>query len=102
MPELWVAAAVAMGVVGAAGLGVLMLRPRPVAVNFVNPREEQLTRRVAQTVGCELAVALPAVRTEMQIAPDQTDETLLKRAVYHYRQNLPEKPCGAWRDRAPG
>ena len=32
----------------------------------------------------------------------ETDETLLKRAVYHYRQNLPEKTCSIYRDRTRG
>jgi hypothetical protein len=53
-------------------------------------------------VGCAPAEALPAVRRELDIDPDQTDETLLKRAAYHYRKDLPEAPYRVWRAGKPG
>jgi hypothetical protein len=85
------------------GCGLYFLvRRKPAPVVFANEREEQLTHRLARIVRCSLADALPAVRREMDIAPGQTDETLLKRAAYHYRQDLPESSCSVYRDRAPG
>ena len=102
MPDVWVTVAVAAALLG---VGFVMLSRRqgggPV-VDFADPREERLARRLAGAVGCTPAQALPAVRREIDIAPGQSDETLLKRAVYHYRQDLPEKTCSVYRDRAPG
>ena len=80
-------------------------RPAPGAprsVEFQSPQEERLTRKLAQVVGCGVAQALPAVRREIGFAPHQSDETLVKRAAYHYRQELPEKACPVFRDAAPG
>jgi len=59
-------------------------------------------RQLAQVVGCSLAEALPAVRREVEIAPNQSDETLIKRAAYHYRQAIPETACRLYRDPSPG
>jgi hypothetical protein len=102
MPDPGTTVGIAAAVVGVAGLGVFLLRPRPRQVDFASGREEELTRRLAGKLRCELAHALPPVRAELQIAPDQTDETILKRAEYHYRRNLPDTPCGVWRDRGAG
>ena len=32
----------------------------------------------------------------------QTDDTLVKRATYHYQMNLPERTCTTYRDGAKG
>jgi hypothetical protein len=79
-------------------------RPRsePEPIAFADEREERLTRQAARTLGCSVEEALPVVRHEIDLSPGQSDEVLLKRAAYHYRQNLPEAPCQVFRDRAPG
>jgi hypothetical protein len=100
MPEPWVAVVVTIAVGAAIAVRQLLLR-RDFVV-FENEREESLTRRVAGEVGCTLAQALPAVRREVQLAPNQPDQTLVKRAAYHYRQNLPERTCSPYPDRSPG
>ena len=58
----------------------------------------------ASAWGLHAAVAgvLSAVRRELELAPTQSDDTLVKRAAYHYRQELPERTCQVYRDRAPG
>jgi len=104
MPDTLVAVAVPAGVVftlGVVGL-VLWRKSGPAPCTPANEREDRLARKLARTVGCEPADALPAVRRELAIAPDQTDETILKRAAYHYRQNLPDAPCPVWRGSRPG
>ena len=100
MYDLWLPLAIA----GAVGLVVVLyLRTRRVeAVVFADQREESLTRQLANTVGCSPGTALAFVRNELGISPLQSDDTLLKRAAYHYRQELPEKTCQVYRDRAPG
>jgi hypothetical protein len=103
MPEDWMLALGALVGVGA-GLGVYLGfgRHGP-AVAFANEREERLTRKLVRQLGCPLWAALEVVRKEIEIAPTQSDETILKRAAYHYRQNLPEPgQCRVYRDRAPG
>jgi len=101
MTEAWVPLLVAA--VGAVLVG-LYLRPRrqPEPPVFADEREERLARAVARAVGCPPAEALPAVRREIEYSPGQSDETLLKRAAYHFRRNMPEGTCGVWRDRAHG
>ena len=101
MSDEWVAVAVGVVVCLALARVLLSRRPQPV-VEFASAREERLTRRLAQAVGCLPAEVLPAVRRELEIAPGQSDETLLKRATYHYQRGAPEKTCSVWRDRAPG
>ena len=103
MPEDWmIALAVLVGVVAGAGLYSSRGR-RGAGVAFANKRDERLTRKLAGQLDCPPGAALEAVRRELEIAPQQPDETILKRAAYHYRQNLPEPgPCRAYRDRAPG
>jgi hypothetical protein len=102
MPEDLELALVAFVAVCAA-LGVLIgFGRRGPALAFADEREEQLTRRLASQLGCPLTTALAAVRKELGIAPTASDETILKRAAYHYCQNLPEPGgCGVYRDRAP-
>jgi hypothetical protein len=97
-----IAVGVAILVAVVAGRRALEARARRVAVTYANEREERLTRQLSRVVGCSLADALPSVRKELEIAPDQTDETLLNRAAYHYRQALPEKACPVYPERAPG
>jgi len=100
MTEAWVLLLIAaVGVV----LFGLYLRPRrePEAPTFTDEREERLARAVARTVGCAPEEALAAVRREIEYAPHQPDETLVKRAAYHYRQELPERTC-TYQDRARG
>jgi hypothetical protein len=100
MPELWM---VAVGVVLVATAAYLTSGRRGESVAFADEREERLTRRLAGQLGCPPGAALEAVRRELALAPTQTDDTILKRAEYHYRQNLPDPgPCRAYRDRAPG
>ncbi len=100
MPDEWVAVAVMLGAVAVLAT-VRFAVGRGGAIEFADAREEQLTRRLAARVRCALADALPAVRNEIRHGPNQTDETLLKRAEYHYRQNLPEPtPCRVYRDGA--
>jgi hypothetical protein len=102
MPEDWmIALAALVGV--AAGVWLCLGRGRHGAIAFENAREARLTRKLAGQLDCPLAVALEAVRRELTIAPQQPDETILKRAEYHYRRNLPEPgTCRVYRDRAPG
>ncbi len=101
MTEFWVA-----GAVVAAGVGFVLGRravrkPQPV-VEAMTDREGQLAKRVAARAGCSVADALPAVRHELELAPHQTDDTLVKRATYHYQMNLPERTCTTYRDGAKG
>src|SRR5262245_52512463 len=101
MPEMWVVLTVSVAAL-VAGYFLYPRRSAPPPPEFGDPREEQLTRQVARTVGCPLEAALPAVRHELDLSPNQSDETLVKRAVYHYRQALPEATCRTWRDAARG
>ena len=89
-------------VVAAIGICRVLLRRKPVALAFHDEREERLTRRLAGEVHGSLADVLPSVREELRLGPSQSDETILKRAAYHYRQNLPEKTCSVYRDAAKG
>ncbi len=103
MPEDWmIAVAVTVGIVAGVGL-VRGFGRRADPVAFADEREERLSRKLAARVGCPLAAAQEAVRQELKLAPTQPDDTILKRADYHYRQNLPEPgPCHVYRDRARG
>jgi hypothetical protein len=100
MPEVWVPLTL-IAALAAAGYFLVPRRPAP-ALTFTDEREERLTREVARVVGCPLTAALPAVRRELGLSPNQSDETLAKRAAYHYRQDLPETTCRTFRDAAPG
>ncbi len=102
MSDELVVVAVAVGVVAALGVARFAAGRGGCAVAFADEREESLTRQLASRIGCSLSDALPAMRHEIKHGPTQSDETLLKRAEYHYRQNLPEKTsCHVYRDRAP-
>jgi hypothetical protein len=103
MSDPWVPLVLAaVAVVGAAWF----LRPRrapdPEPSPFADAREEQLARRVARMVGSSAEDVLPAVRRELEYSPHQSDDTLARRAAYHYRQELPERSCPVYRDRARG
>ncbi|HEV3204956.1 MAG TPA: hypothetical protein VGY77_11260 [Gemmataceae bacterium] len=100
MPDALAIWAISVSVIVAAGLYFLTRRPTPVV--FANPREERLTRKLARLLGCSPAQALPAVRREVEIAPSQSDETLIKRAAYHYRQDMPEASGQTYQDPVPG
>jgi hypothetical protein len=105
VPDTWAIAAVATALPLALGLYLLTRRPNRVTAPPAAPgdeREERLAGRLARAVGCTPAQARPAVRREIGLGPTQPDETLLKRAAYHYRQDLPERACGVYRDRAAG
>ena len=97
MPNVWIAAAIAAGVIVALGLSVSFMRRKAAPVSFTDEREERLTQKLADMLGCTLAEALPAMRRELEIAPGQPDDTLLKRAAYHYRRTLPDGACRVWR-----
>ena len=90
METVWIFVAAAV-VVGGLVLGLRMKRNGPARPNFTDAREEQLTRRVAAKAHSSLAAALVSVRQELLFSPQQTNDVLVKRAVYHYRQaNPPE------------
>ena len=103
MPEAWmIGGGVLIGAVVGLGLYFTFSR-RDAVLAFTDEREERLTHKLAEQLRCPLDAALDAVRHEIAIAPNQTDETILKRAAYHYRQSLPDSgPCRVYRDRAPG
>jgi hypothetical protein len=100
MSALWLPLAVFAAAIALGGLYILKRRPEPLC--FANDQEERLTRRLAQDLGCSLGQALPAIRHEVELAPHQSDETLLKRAAYHYRQSIPERTCNVYRDKVRG
>ena len=86
------------------GLGLYFMFGRGGAsVAFRNDREKQLTNELADRVGCPLGYALEFVRRELSISPDEDDQTILKRAEYHCRRDLPENaPCRTYRDSTRG
>ena len=100
MSDPWMPLTITVLALAAGGLYLLSRSATPMV--FANAREERLTRRLARSVGCTLAQALPAIRREVDIAPSQSDDTLVKRAAYHYGRDIPEAPCSVYRDRAPG
>jgi hypothetical protein len=100
MPEIWLSL---IAVAAALAAAWWYLRPHATEpVVFTDPREERLARQVAQVVGCSLAQALPAVRREIDLAPKQADATLVKRAAYHYQQELPGESCPSYQDPVRG
>lgn len=100
MSDLWIPLTV-VGVILALG-GWAWVARRPVRVVFANEREERLTMQLTRMVGCSPAQALPYIQREIEMAPTLPDETILKRASYHYRQEIPETTCQVFRDRTPG
>jgi hypothetical protein len=96
-----------IGIAVAAGLIVALvsfriLFARRPEIGFANEREERLSYQLAQALGCPLEDAQAAVRRELTIAPDQMDETILKRARYHYQREAPEHTCAVYRERTRG
>ena len=102
MSNAFVVAGVVAAVLLALGLAQFKARRREEPVAYANEREERLTRRLAATLGCSDASAHPWLRKELEIAPDQTDYNLLKRAAYHFRRDQPDVPCPTWRGGRPG
>lgn len=106
MSDLWIVVGVGAAAALGLGLAVRALRTRgpasPTCDLVPDGRDGQLAVRMARTVGCTPAEALPAVRHELDLSPGQTDDVILKRAAYHYRNALPERPRAAYRDRARG
>jgi hypothetical protein len=98
MPELWMIVGAAAGLVLVFGL----TRPRREVAHFDDEREERLTRRMAREVGCSLSAGLPSVRRELKLAPSLPDDTIVKRAIYHYRREMPDAPCPVFRGSRPG
>jgi len=89
----------------AAALAAVVLYRKPwrfATVVFANEREEKLTAEVTRIAGCSPAQALAAVRREVRFAPNQSDETLIKRAVYHYQEEFPEGSGLFYQDPSPG
>jgi hypothetical protein len=85
------------------GVGLYFLFGRGETVVFNDEREEQLTKQLADRLGCSWGIALGFVRREIELAPKESDQTILKRAEYHYRRNLPESGlCGTYRNRTRG
>ena len=102
MPNALVVAGMIAAVVLALGLAHFVARRREEPVKFGSEREERLTKKLAALVGCSPAQAHPWLCKELEIAPDQTDDNLLKRAAYHYRRNQPDAACPVWRGGRPG
>ena len=102
MPSAFVVAGTIGVVVIALGLAHFVGRRREEPVTFASAREERLTKRLAGMLACSLAQAHPWLCKELRIAPDQTDENILKRAAYHFRRNQPDAPCPVWRGGRPG
>ena len=101
MTPVWIAAAVVAAGVGFV-LGRRAVRSAPVVEPEMTEREAHLAKHVAQRARCTVFAALPAVRHELALAPDKDDETLAKRATYHYQMALPEKDCTTYRDSVKG
>jgi hypothetical protein len=105
MSDLWIVVGVAAAAVVGLGLVGRARRARDAgpAGEFVpDGRDGRLAVRLSRTVGCTPLEALPAVRHELGLSPTQTDDVILKRAAYHYRNALPERPRAAYRDRVRG
>lgn len=103
MTAIWISAAVATAVVIGFALGRrASAKARPQPPLFESEREEQLARRVAARAKAGVSDVLPSIRHEIALAPNQTDDTLVKRALYHYQMSLPERDCGGYRDTVRG
>ncbi|CAN5454104.1 hypothetical protein BH11PLA2_BH11PLA2_31820 [soil metagenome] len=105
MNELWLPLGIA---ITAAVIGGLFLRNRKPSdqadppIVKLNEREVRLSRQLAKTVGCTPSEALPSIQLELELGENHPDETILKRAKYHYQRSLPEKICNTYRDRSVG
>ena len=84
-------------------VGLYFIFGRGESVTFADDREKRLTHELADRVGCPLGYALEFVHRELSIAPNEPDQTILKRAEYHCRRELPERaPCRTYRDPTRG
>lgn len=102
MTAIWISAAVVTAVIGFVLGQRAAAKAQPKPPMFESEREEQLARRVAARAKAGVGDVLPAVRHEIALAPNQTDDTLVKRAIYHYQMSLPERDCGGYRDAVRG
>ena len=97
---------------------------RDKVVGRVDPLDRQPDRYVVRKRGCPFAVEAedvlnaPIIRDDMvrlpnndvgkrvglelELGANHPDETILKRAKYHYQRNLPEEICNTFRDRSVG
>ena len=102
MTAIWVSVAVVTAVIGFALGRRVAAKGRPKPLAFESEREEQLARRVAARAKAGVGDVLPSIRHEIALAPNQTDDTLVKRAIYHYQMSRPERECGGYRDTVRG
>jgi endonuclease/exonuclease/phosphatase (EEP) superfamily protein YafD len=90
MEQVWIFVVAAVVVAGLV-IGLRMKRNGHARPTFESEREAALTKCVAANAKCSLVAALESVRQELRFSPQQTDDVLVKRAVYHYHQaNPPE------------
>ena len=101
MNPVWIVAGAAVVVVGLVFV-LRMKRPTLSQPAFENDREAALTKRVAAKANCSLEAALDSVRQELGFSPQQTDDVLVKRAVYHYNQANPPEHRVTYCDRVRG
>lgn len=105
MSEVWIVVAIAAVVVLGLGLARRTMRSNEDGSTcslIPEGREGELAVRLAGMVGCAPRQALPAVRQELDLAPSLSDDVLLKRAAYHYRNALPERRGAIYRDKVRG
>ncbi len=72
------------------GIGLYFLFGRARRLPSAISREKRLTHELADRVGCPLGYALEFVNRELSISPGESDATILKRAEYHLRRDLPD------------
>src|SRR4051794_31616480 len=105
MTEAWITIAVAATIVLGLGLALRFMRAKEdgsACSLLPEGREGDLAVRLAGMVGCVPMQALAAVRHELDLAPSQNDEVILKRAAYHYCNALPERRGAIYRDKVRG
>jgi hypothetical protein len=98
---IWIVVGAAV-VVGGLVFGLRLKRNGPAMPSFENDREAALTKRVAAKANCSLAAALDSVRKELRFSPQQADDVIVKRAVYHYQQANPPEHRVTYCDRVRG
>lgn len=102
MPELWLPIGLAALIAGSFLVWRLALRRTNSAMPVPDTREHRLSQQLARVLNCRVRDVLASVRYELNHSPQAADETILKRARYHYQQNLPERTCNVWQDRKAG